>query len=125
MSILLYGCTTWTLKKRIGKKLDHNCTRMLWVILNKYWKQHPTKQHLYGDVPLISKTIQIRRTRNAGHCWGNKDEHISDVLLWTPSLGRASVGRPARTYLQQLSTDVAWKTCRKRWTIERRMARKS
>ena len=33
-SILLYGCTTWTLTKRIEKKLDHNCTRMLLAILN-------------------------------------------------------------------------------------------
>ena len=29
MSILLYGCTTWTLNKRIKKKLDGNYTRML------------------------------------------------------------------------------------------------
>ena len=29
ISILLYGCTTWTLTKRIEKKLDSNCTKML------------------------------------------------------------------------------------------------
>ena len=28
------------------------------------------------------------------------------MLLWTPSHGRARVGRPARTYLQQLCTDT-------------------
>ena len=27
--ILLYGCTTWTLTKRLEKKLDGNYTRML------------------------------------------------------------------------------------------------
>ena len=48
MSILLYGCTTWTLTKRKEKKLDSNYTRMLWAILNKSWRQHPTKQQLYG-----------------------------------------------------------------------------
>ena len=26
ISILLYGCTTWTLKKRLEKKLDDNYT---------------------------------------------------------------------------------------------------
>ena len=31
---------------------------------------------------------------------------MSDVLLWTPSHGRASIGRPARTYLQQLCMDT-------------------
>ena len=29
VSILLYGCTTWTLTKRLEKKLDGNNTRML------------------------------------------------------------------------------------------------
>ena len=29
VSILLYGCTTWTLTKRLEKKLDSNYTRML------------------------------------------------------------------------------------------------
>ena len=37
-SILLYGCTTWTLTKRLEKKLDGNCTRMLRAILNKSWQ---------------------------------------------------------------------------------------
>ena len=34
VSILLYGCTTWTLTKRMEKKLDGNYTRMLRAILN-------------------------------------------------------------------------------------------
>ena len=41
-SILLYGCTTWTLTKRLEKKLDGNYTRMLRAILNKSCRQHPT-----------------------------------------------------------------------------------
>ena len=42
VSILLYGCTTWTLTKRLEKKLDGNYTRMLRAILNKSGWQHPT-----------------------------------------------------------------------------------
>ena len=84
VSILLYGCTTWTLAKRMEKKLDGNYTRMLRAILNKSWRQHPAKHHLYGHLPPITKTIQARRTRNSGHCWRSEDELISDVLLWTP-----------------------------------------
>ena len=34
VSILLYGCTTWTLTKRLEKKLDGNYTRMSRAILN-------------------------------------------------------------------------------------------
>ena len=31
---------------------------------------------------------------------------VSDVLLWTPSQGRAKAGSPARTYIQQLCADT-------------------
>ena len=106
MSILLYGCTTWTQTKRMEKKLDGNYTRMLRAILNKSWRQHPTKQQLYGHKPPITKTIQIRRNRHAGHCWRSRDELISDVLLWTPSYGQAKAGWPARTYIEQLVVDM-------------------
>ena len=105
-SILLYGCTTWTLTKRQEKKLDGNYTRMLRAILNKSWRQHPTRHQLYGHLPPITKTIQTRRTRHAGHCWRRRDELIRDVLLWTPTHGRAKAGRPARIYIQQLCEDT-------------------
>ena len=95
-SILLYGCTTWTLTKRLKKKLNGNFTRMLGAILNKSWRQHPTRHQLYGHLPPITKTIQVR----------SRDELISDVLLWTPTHGRAKAGRPARTYIQQLCEDT-------------------
>ena len=94
------------LTKRLKKKLDGNYTRMLRAILNKSWRQHPTKHQLYGHLPPITKTIQVRRTRHAGHCWRSKDEVISDVLLWTPAYGQAKAGRPARTYIQQLCEDT-------------------
>ena len=106
VSILLYGCTTWTLTKRLERKLDGNYTRMLRAVLNKSWRQHPTRLQLYGHLPPITKTIQVRRTRHAGHCWRSKDELISDILLWTPTYGCAKVGRPARTYIQQLCEDA-------------------
>ena len=79
---------------------------MLWAILNKSWWQHTTKHQLYAHLPLIMKTIQVRWTRHAGHCWRSRDELIIDVLLWTPTYGRAKVGRPARTYIQQLCEDT-------------------
>ena len=118
-SILLYGCSTWTLTKRLEKKLDGNYTRMLRAILNKSWRQHPTRHQLYGHLLPITKTIQVRRTRHTGHCWRSRDELISDVLLWTPTHGREKAGRPARTYIQQLceDTDVVQKTYLRRWTI--------
>ena len=61
-SILLYGCTTWALTKHMEKKLEGNYTRMLRAILNKSWRQHPTRQQMYGHQRPITKTIKIRRT---------------------------------------------------------------
>ena len=61
---------------------------------------------LYGHLPPITKTIQVRQTRHAGHCWRSRDELISDVLLWTPTYGQAKAGRPARTCIQQLCEDT-------------------
>ena len=106
VSILLYGCTTWTLTKRVEKKLDGNYTRMLRAMLNKPWRQHPTKHQRYGHLLPIIKTIQVRRTRHTGYCLRSRDQLIRDVLLWTPTYGRAKAGRPARTYIQQLCEDM-------------------
>ena len=104
--ILLYRCTTWTLTKQLQKKLHGNYTRMLRAILNKSWRQHSERHQLYGHLPPIMKTIQVRRARHAGHCWRSKDKLISDVLLCTPAYGQAKAGRPARTYIQQLCEDT-------------------
>ena len=104
--MLLCVYTTWTLTKRIEKKLDSHYSRWLETILNKSWKQDPTKKQLHGHQSPISKTIQIRRTTHLGHCWRIKDKLISDVLLWIPSHGSTSVGKPSRTYLQQFCTDT-------------------
>ena len=100
-------------------------TRMLRAILNKSWRQHPTRHQLYGHLPPITKTIQVRRARHAGHCWRSRDELISDVLLWTSTYGRAKAGRPARTYSYVRIQGVSLKTCRRRWTIGRSGERRS
>ena len=90
VSILLYGCTTWTLTKRL-KKQDGNYTRMLRAILNKSWRQHHTRHQLYGHLPLMTKTIQVRRTRHAGRDrkWCTPvDPRIWPIKSWT-TIGRS------------------------------------
>ena len=104
MSILLYGWTIWTLTKGMKKKLGD--TRMLRVISNKSWKQHSSRQQLYGHLLPITEAIKIRRTRHAVHCCRSRDKLISDVLLWTLSHRRAKAGCPVRTYIQQLCADT-------------------
>ena len=106
VSILLYGCPSRTLTKRMEKKLDSNYTRMLRAILKKSRGQHLKRQQLNGHLSPLTKTIQVRRTRLAGHYRKSRDELISDVLLWTPSHGRAKAAPPAGTYVQQLCDDA-------------------
>jgi len=71
-------------------------TRMLRAILNISWRKHPTKEQLYGKLVPISEVIRERRLRFAGHCFRNKDELISDIILWLPSHRNKSVGRPPK-----------------------------
>ena len=128
VSILLYGCTTWTLAKRLEKKLDGNYTRMLRAILNKSWGQHPSKHQLYGHLPPITKTNQVRRTRHAGHCWRSRNELISDVLLvvlvvpllnghmWGHMTAQKQDYQLENTYSSSVRIRVvALKTCQRRW----------
>ena len=76
-----------------------------------------TKGQLYFHLPPISLTIQVRWTRLVGHCWGTKNELISDVLLWTLKWhGYASVGLPAKTYISSVWTwGTVWRTYPGQW----------
>ena len=74
VSILLYGCTTWTLTKRLEKKLDGNYTRMLRAISNKSWRQHPTRHQLYGHLPPITETPVDH------HIWPGKNRTTSSNI---------------------------------------------
>ena len=111
-SILLYGCTTWTLKKRLVKKLDGNYSRMLRAILNKSWRQHSTRHQLYGYLPPITKTIQVRRTRTLlekqgrAHKWCT----LMDPYSWPCKSRTTSTNIHSATMLvyRMLSWRPAW-----------------
>ena len=122
VSILLYGCTTWTLTKRMEKKLDGDYTRMVRAILNKSWRQHPTKEQLYGHLSPTTKTIKIRRTRHARHYWRSRDELITDVLMDE----QRQDDQLEPTYSSHVPMqNVTLKTYWKQWTIERGGERRS
>ena len=54
-------------------------------------EENSTKQLLFGHLPPISKTIQVKRTRRVVH------SRRSDDLPCTPTQGCAIVGRSTRT----------------------------
>ena len=84
-------------------KLDGNYTRILCATLNKFWKQHPTKQKLYGHLPPITKVIQVRRTRHAGHCWRIPIPQF--LMLWWPAMKAGSTGMTQRQSTQWKHAD--------------------
>ena len=98
-----YGCWLNGWRKSL-MAITQECCKA--TILNKSWRQHPTKQQLYGYLPHITKTIKIRQTSHTGHCWRSRDELVNDALLWTPSHRRAKAGRQVRTYIQQLCANT-------------------
>ena len=100
-----------TLRKRL-EKLDGNYTRMPRAILNKPWRQHPTRHQLYGHLLPITKTIQVKRTRHAGLCWRSRDVLISGVILWTPHIWPGkNIQQLEHTYSSYVRIrDVALKT---------------
>ena len=100
-TILLYGSTIWTLTKAPEASQDGTYTRMLRAVLNISWKKHPIKSQQYGHLRLISGRLKERRFCSAGHCCRSKNELVSSLILWTPNHG-SSVGRPSRTFINQL-----------------------
>ena len=63
----------------------------------------PMKQQLYSYLPPISKSILVRWTRHARHCWRSKDE-----LMCCSSMDPYRVGRPARTYWHRHCADTRY-----------------
>ena len=76
VSILLFGCSTWSLTKCMEKRLDGNYIRMLCAILNKSWKQHPTKQQLYSHL----SPSQNHPSKMCKTCWTSKNKLICQPL---------------------------------------------
>ena len=94
VSILLYGCTTWTLTKRLEKKLDGNYTRMLRAILNKSWRQHPhetptVRPPASHHENYIGQTSQTRWTLQEKQRRARKWRTTMDPHIW-PSKSRTT-----------------------------------
>ena len=94
---------------------------MFRAILNKSWRQHPTRHQLYGHLPPITKTIQVRRTRHAEHA-GEARTNSSVMYSYgpPPMAKQKQDDQLEHTYSSYMRIrDVTLKTCQKRWTIGR------
>ena len=105
-SVLLYGCEAWSLTVKDEKALDGVYTRMLRAALNVSWKNHTRNSELYGKLPRLSDTVRQRRMRLAGHCVRHPELTASQLILWEPTHGRKSRGRPQATFIDTLKRDT-------------------
>ena len=105
-TVLLYGSDTWTLTQALEKRLDGAYTKMLRVVKNVSWQQHLTNDILYGRIPRLTTTIAKKRIQFSGHCWRSKEEVAHKLILWRPRHGERSVGKPTRTFIDQLVDDT-------------------
>ena len=104
MSILLYACESWSLNKSLERKIDGCYTRMLRRVKNINPLSHTTNKVLYGGRPPISKVIQNRRLRLAGHVVRGS-EPATNLLFWEPEKPRRR-GRPTKTIYNLIKEDT-------------------
>ena len=70
------------------------------------WHDRITNTVLYGELPRVSTKIQERRMKLAGHIQRHEDLTANQVLLWKPSHGKRSRGRPKLNYVDLLLNDT-------------------
>ena len=105
-SILLYGSEGWTLTERLEARLDGCYTRLLMMVQNLNWRDHPTREVIYGDLPKLSEIVRGRRLNFAAHCARRLEEPVSGLVFWTPTQGTRAQGRPRLTYPVLLTQDA-------------------
>ena len=119
ISILLYGCTTWTLTKRQKKKLDGNYTRMLWAILNKSWRQHPTRHQLFAHQPPSRKLYKLEEPDKQDTAGEARTSSSVMYSYGPPHMAKQKqddqLEHAYSSYVRKRY--VALKTCQKRWRI--------
>ena len=99
------------------RQLHKNATCNLEQVLAATPHKTPTVRHLAP----ITKTIQVRRTRHAGHCWRSRDELMRDVLYGLPHMAvQKQDDQHEHTFSSYVRIrDVVLKTYLGRWTIGR------
>ena len=69
--VLLYGSETWTLSAKQQRRLDGCYTCLLRRVKNLSWKNHPTLETIYGNLPRISSVtfLWLCLIKRTGKVW--------------------------------------------------------
>ena len=110
-TVLLYGCTTWSLSKADEKSLDGTYHRMLRMVKHVSWKDKVTNKK-YGKLEKVTNTIQNRRMSLSGHIFRDKSSPAQQLITWIQKHGKAVRGRPTMTYIDILLWDTGLENVR-------------
>ena len=108
LSVLTYGCETWSITAQLGKRLwafDNNCLR---YILNIHWTERIRNDEIYtitNHTPILD-TIRKRRWMYWGHMVRMGDGRLPhDIWCWIPP-GLRKSGRPKMTVGRMLEKEA-------------------
>ena len=93
---------------KLEARLDGCYTRLLMMVLDLNWKDHPTREEIYGSLPKVSEVVRERRFNFAAHCSRRQNEPVSELVFWMSSQGNRAQGRPRLTYPKLLSQDTGF-----------------
>ena len=116
-SILLYGCESWTVTPQMERSLNGTYTCMLRKVLNVKWRSHTTNAELYGELPPVGNKIATRRMQLAGHCHRHPEMSAHKLVLWQPTHGQRTRGRPRQSYVEVLRQDAGGVTAEELGTL--------
>jgi hypothetical protein len=114
MTVVLYGCETWSLTLREEHRLrvfENRVLRILFgperdEVTRKWRKLHNEEPHIIYSSPNIIRQIKSRRMRLAGHM-AHMGEHrnVYKVLMGKPE-GKRPLGRPRRRWEDGIRMDL-------------------
>ena len=121
VSILLYGCTTWTLIKRLKKKVDGNYTRMLRAILNNPGGNTPQGTNYTATCHPSGKLYKLDEPDTQDAVGEARTNSSVIYPCWPPQMAKQKQDdQHEHSYSSYVRIrDVVLKTCQKRWTIGR------
>ena len=105
MSVLLYACETWTLRKKDKDSLlafEMKCYRR---ILHIYWEQKISNAEVrrcVGSTKNIVQVIMERKLRFFGHVSRMEDERLVKIVMLGMMEGQSRRGRPSREWLDDI-----------------------
>jgi hypothetical protein len=114
LSVVLYGCVTWSLTLREERRLRVSENRVLRKVFGpkrdevtgEWRKLHKEEQNDLYFSPKIVRVVKSRRIRFAGHVARMGEEKGVHRLLVGKPEGKRPLGRPRRRWENNIKIDI-------------------